>query len=80
MCLKMKPKRDPAVDAQIAEQNARAAEQKDIAAKETTAQKESDIQSGIEAQAGLAGGRASRGRRSLISSALGGIGYYSRYK
>ncbi len=78
MC--MKPKRDPAVDAQIAEQNARAAEQKDVAARETTAQKQSDIQAGIESQAGLAGGRASRGRRSLISSALGGIGYYSRFK
>tara|TARA_R110001632_G_scaffold45588_1_gene115975 strand:- start:575 stop:805 length:231 start_codon:yes stop_codon:yes gene_type:complete len=76
----MKPKRDPAVDAQIAEQNARAAEQKDVAARETTAQKQSDIQAGIESQAGLAGGRASRGRRSLISSALGGIGYYSRFK
>tara|TARA_R110000796_G_scaffold168859_1_gene285763 strand:- start:842 stop:1072 length:231 start_codon:yes stop_codon:yes gene_type:complete len=76
----MKPKRDPAVDAQIAEQNARAAEQKDVAARETTAQKQSDIQAGVEAQAGLAGGRASRGRRSLISSALGGIGYYSRFK
>tara|TARA_R110000787_G_scaffold83516_1_gene179680 strand:- start:230 stop:460 length:231 start_codon:yes stop_codon:yes gene_type:complete len=76
----MKPKRDPAVDAQIAEQSARAAEQKDVAARETTAQKQSDIQAGVEAQAGLAGGRASRGRRSLISSALGGIGYYSRFK
>lgn len=78
MC--MKPKRDPAVDAQLAAQATRAEEQKEVAAKETAAQKESDIQAGIEAQAGLAGGRASRGRRSLISSSLGGIGFYSRYK
>ena len=78
MC--MKPKRDPSVDAQLAEQEARAAEQKDVSAQETTAQKQSDLQAGIEAQAGLAGGRAARGRRSLISSALGGIGYYSRFK
>ena len=80
MCLKIKPKRDPAVDAQLAQQEARAAEQKDIADAETTAQKQGDVQAGIEAQAGLAGGRASKGRRSLISSALGGIGYYSRFK
>ena len=78
MC--MKPKRNPAVDAQLAEQEARAGEQRDAANKETTAQKRSDLQAGIEAQAGLAGGRAARGRRSLISSALGGIGYYSRFK
>ena len=85
MCMKVSaPKRDPAVDKQIARQEALAQEQRKLAARETAEQKESDIQDEIESQSGLTGTtasrRASRGRRSLISSDIGGIGYYSRFK
>lgn len=72
MCLK--PKRDPAVDEQLRIQRAQAAEQEQRVQSQISEQKQQDVSDLMQRVS-----RRRTGRRSLLSSSLGGIGFYSRF-
>ena len=69
MC--MRPKRDPAVDEQLEIQRAEAAEQEAKVREEVSAKKAEDVSNLLQRVSGRR-----RGRRSLLTSPLGGIGFY----
>ncbi len=72
MCLK--PKRDPAVDEQLRIQREQVAAQEERVQEQVSEQKKEDVTDLMQRVS-----KRRRGRRSLLSSPLGGIGFYSRF-